>query len=115
MRLQLVLGGVREDGGVVEPNGWRPEVVEVVAEVVAPVVRGMTRPGEVDAVLVGWVDRELRLELTLRGETFHGPLWAPGEPPWSAPAARHRLASDLQDFIAESTFAWGELRTPGAG
>ncbi|MDP4335378.1 hypothetical protein Q7F20_18560 [Curtobacterium sp. A7_M15] len=29
---------------------------------------------------------------------------------WDLPELLHDLADDLQDFIAESSFAWGELR-----
>lgn len=93
-------------------TGRRPEVVEAMAEVVVPVLRDLLRDGEVDSVSVGWVDGELWLEATLRGETFRDPLSARSDPPWSVPAARERLTSDLQDFIAESAFGWGEQRLP---
>lgn len=82
----------------------------VLAEVVMPVLQGMTMDGEVDRVSAGWVDGRLVLELTLRGERMDEHLWAPHDPPWSAAAARQRFASGLQDFIAESAFGWGQLR-----
>lgn len=37
-------------------------------------------------------------------------LWQPGIPPETIEEARERFYSDLQDFISESSFGWGELR-----
>lgn len=90
-----------------------PAVTEVLGTVVLPVLRQLTRDGEVDGVEVGWVDGELLLAITLRGETFRDPVWAPSDPPWSPETARERIASDLQDFIAESRFGWGQQRATG--
>jgi hypothetical protein len=46
----------------------------------------------------------------MAGETFHISMWNVGEPVLSDADARERLASYLQDFIAESHFGRGELR-----
>ncbi len=94
-----------------EPTGeyQRPDLATVVAEVVLPVLRRLARPGEVDDLSIGWNADGLGLRITMRGELFGEYLWA-DDLPWSPVEARERLASNLQDFIAESRFGWGELR-----
>lgn len=110
--------GMRPEVGEVadaaSPGGRNrgPHVTEMIVDVVMPVLSGMTHGDEVDSVSVGWADGQLWLEAVLRGETFREPLWVPSDPPWSVGTARERLISDLQDFIAESKFGWGELRLP---
>lgn len=87
-----------------------PDLVDVLAEVVVPALRRMVRPAEVDDLALSWVSEALELRITLRRERFAQTLWEPSWPPWSAPEARGRLESDLQDFVAESAFGWGEAR-----
>jgi hypothetical protein len=83
--------------------------LELLDEVVLPVLRALTHPGEIEAVSVEHVDGEVWAEVTLRGEIFRDAVWSPSVE--EAPAdARDRLASDLQDFISESRFARGEQR-----
>jgi hypothetical protein len=85
------------------------EPLDLLDEVVSPVLRVLTRAGELEAVTVERTGGEVRLELTLRGEIFRTTLWSPAVEE-AAADARDRLASDLQDFIAESRFAWSESR-----
>jgi hypothetical protein len=85
------------------------EPLDLLDDVVSPVLRALTREGELEAVSVEHVDGEVQLEVTLRGEIFRTTLWSPSVE--EAPAdARDRLASDLQDFISESRFAGGDQR-----
>lgn len=87
-----------------------PDPATVAAEVVLPVLRGLTRPDEVDDVAVARSGSAVRVRIVLRGETWEHVLWEPSYPPWSPVEARDRLRSDLQDFIAESSFGWGQRR-----
>jgi hypothetical protein len=54
--------------------------------------------------------RTLVLALRLKGESFQAWLAAADDESFDAELACERLHSDLQDFIAESRFGWGELR-----
>ena len=85
------------------------EPLDLLDDVVSPVLRALLRDGELEALSVEHTGGEVQLELTLRGEIFRTTLWSASidEPPADT---RDRLASDLQDFIAESRFAWGDQR-----
>jgi hypothetical protein len=54
------------------------------------------------------------LSLTIRGEEFEYTFWAVGlsgeDPDTNLEHHREVLLSSLQDFVAESSFGWGELR-----
>ena len=54
-------------------------------------------------------DAELWLHVTAAGESFYLPLT--GDP--SVQALEERLESNLQDWIAESKFGWGQQRVRG--
>lgn len=94
------------------------DIAQMLANVVAPVLVAVARPGEVESLVLAWqpelgptgLPLELRLTTTMAGETFHISMWNVGEPVLSDADARERLASYLQDFIAESHFGRGELR-----
>lgn len=90
-----------------------PELADVLRDVV-PVVLALTRPGEVESVSVHFEEQPrggaLLLEITLVGEQFRWFAWTPGQRSESSRERQDRLASELQDFIAESRFGWGELR-----
>lgn len=98
------------------PPGLPAEVELIVASVL--------RPDEIDRVEVGWATSEgswpealgdatdgqtmLVARVVARGETYHCPLW---QSDW--PSLREGLdafADQLEDFIAESRFAWGQQR-----
>lgn len=49
--------------------------------------------------------------LTVEGEPFQCEVFqTPAMDDWSTTQMAEKLASDLQDFIAESRFGWGQLR-----
>ena len=50
------------------------------------------------------------LRVVVVGEAFGSWAWTPGQVDETAAELRARLASDLQDFIAESGFGWAQLR-----
>ena len=75
----------------------------------------MLKAGELESVALkltslGGQDEEMVLELSIRGEMAILPVWGRSERPLTMQEMRHRIASDLQDFISESSFGWGELR-----
>jgi hypothetical protein len=53
---------------------------------------------------------EINVRLVLVGEAAVLPLWSSVDPVATERDLRRRMASDLQDFISESKFAWGNLR-----
>lgn len=85
------------------------DLTAVLRDVLVPVLAQLLRPGELERVDLRQDDSTVWAELTLRGEVAHLWVWT-GENALSDAALRARMASDLQDFIAESTFAWGQWR-----
>ena len=93
------------------------DVAELFRDVVAPVLDQLLRPGELDGIRLdppvtgAWPPSvSVLLQVTAVGETCHFWAWNPGQVDESAAELRARLASDLQDFIAESRFGWAEQR-----
>lgn len=72
----------------------------------------MLEPTELESVGIGFdADARVLLELVVAGETSQHFLWGPDWEPETPADTRKRLASELQDFIAESLFGWGQERT----
>lgn len=86
----------------------RPTPDQVLADIVAPALEVLTRPGEVRSVRA-WDEREfVMVEVRFGEERFRSHAWQAGVSPhvtWLG-----KFASDFQDFVAESSLAWGELR-----
>lgn len=87
-----------------------PDLTAVLRDAVVPVLAQLVRAEEIDRVSLQRNESAAWVELTLRGEQAHLWVWTAGETPLGAAGLRQRMASDLQDFIAESGFGWGELR-----
>lgn len=86
---------------------------ELLGAVVAPVVAALLPDDDVEELsLYREVDDgpHVVLRVVAAGETFRFFVRAPGQAPESADDLRHRLAEDLQDFVAESSFGWGQQR-----
>lgn len=81
---------------------------EVLA-IVADEAPRFLRDGELGSVRVLTDGGETRVELVLVGETMRFWVGDAASTP-SLDAVSARFASDLQDFIAESRFGWGQLR-----
>ena len=93
------------------------DVDELFRDVVTPVLDQLLRPGELDTVRLDppvtgtWPPSvPVQLQVTAVGETCHSWAWDPGQVEETPAELRARLASELQDFIAESRFGWSELR-----
>ncbi len=94
-----------------------------VSETVQDVLNRMLRPGETKRRWIdddqGWIFRpadsfaETWLHVAAESDCFEFRLWTadPAYPDETDLELRARLVSDLQDWIAESTFAWGEWRS----
>lgn len=91
--------------------------------VIVPELDLVFRVGEVRSIEVTavahpgheWEPAQDALELTVtagpKGETFASAVWqSVVMAGWSTKQMRERLRSDLVDFVAESSFGWGELR-----
>ena len=99
---------------------------EVSRRVVDPVVRGLLADDELTGLSVHWgrdgTPGDTWVRLTARGEVFEGYLTAPdwgldvtsdqtgGPLALDLEAVARRLASNLEDWIAESGFGWGQQR-----
>jgi len=85
---------------------------------VDPVVAGLLQPGELDELTVHWGEAGLPgdvwVRLVARGEAFTQLLsssdWE-GEQRAGAEELAARLADQLEDWICETTFGWGQQRT----
>jgi hypothetical protein len=89
------------------------ELTDVASEVVLPALRAVFRHGEVGAFQLSHEDGSdgnVWLSVTARGETFTDRVVQAGVDDMSSADWRDRLRSNLVDFVAESTFAWGENR-----
>lgn len=86
----------------------------VLEHIVSPVLQSMLRAQELDMIeLVSTPSPNggaIALHLRACDEEFTWFVIVPGQDPETVEDARTRLASELQDFIAESAFAWGQLR-----
>lgn len=105
--------------------GRRPSaiagVADVMASVVSPALEVMLKPDELHAVSLArrtGPDSEshwyAELELDLVGERFVDRVYE-STIDCSVTEWRNRLASNLQDFVAESRFGWAEWRPLPAG
>ncbi len=91
----------------------------VLTECVIPAIDALTEPGEITSIRVseaskdeGWPEPgALVVELVFAGETCTIYLLPSDGDRLDAMNGRGKVASDLQDFIAESAYAWGTLRT----
>jgi hypothetical protein len=98
--------------------GTPADLPGLLERVVVPVVRTLFPDESIDGIALAWEGdppsrgrSDLLLTLTVEAETFRWIALTQETLPEPDVAARSRLASDLQDFIAESGFARGQLRT----
>jgi hypothetical protein len=93
-------------------DAGRQALFQFLTDVVEPVTSAMLEPKELEAVGIGFdVEARVVLDLVVAGETSQHFLWGPDWESETLADARTRLASELQDFIAESRFGWGQERT----
>jgi len=104
-------------------NGGAPgqdavvDEAELLRDVITPVLDQLLRPGELDAVTLTqstsgpWPPAtSVLLRVVAEGEEIGIWLWTPGQFAQTPTQLRAHVASDLQDFIAESRFGWSQLR-----
>jgi hypothetical protein len=108
---------VARPGGVESPtDAMDPELAALRRQIVDPVVSALLSADEVDELALRWgadpLPDDVWVHLVARGEPFEHLLHSPvhGAGPIDAVAAAQNLAWQLEDFIAESRFAWGEQR-----
>ena len=83
---------------------------ELMNLVVDPAVERIFRDGELDSVrMIREDDGSLLVEFTAGDEQVGSWLHVP-DVEISVEELTERVVSDLQDFVAQSSFAWGELR-----
>lgn len=99
------------------------DIAKVQRDVVDPVLARMLKPGELERVNLkrGRYDHaprsdenydELIVNLVVAGEMFGTAILYAEDDRGDLEAMRDRLVDHWQDFIAESSFGWGELRQP---
>jgi hypothetical protein len=93
-----------------------PHVGQLLQDI-GPVLVGLLAPDEIEQVSVGRHQDpgdggalQVLLSVTVQGEESRHYLWREGQVEESSEELRKRLAGEVQDFIAESRFAWGERR-----
>jgi hypothetical protein len=89
------------------------ELADVASAVVAPALRAVFKPGEVSSFALRVTDElegSVALSLTAHGETFDYLVVQSTVLDMSAEQWSERLRSLLVDFVAESSFGWGENR-----
>jgi hypothetical protein len=97
-------------------RGDELSLTALLSEVVLPVLAILTPQGELESVAVRRTGNDEPdpgshiVQLRLVGEPFSWFAHVPGQVDEDYGQMRTRLASELQDFIAESKFAWAELR-----
>jgi hypothetical protein len=90
----------------------RPSAVELLRKVVLPSVESLFVAAEIDEIRLISSDTECRVFIVAAGELAESIVWSDEIELWNAYDAREKLASEFQDFIAESRFGWGSLRVP---
>ena len=107
-----------DDADVRQASESRGDVSWALEAIAAPVLRVMFRSGEVTAVRVettgdGKRDVDLTMWVTALGHSGGAVLWGSRSSLRDASLTDLRVhaADQLQDMIAESPDAWGELRT----
>lgn len=91
-------------------SGQHGTTIWALDQVISPVLGKMLVADELDSLAIYSADDEIRLELVLAGESVIFHIWSRGWVSQSSVQVRRRLASELQDFIAESKFGWGQVR-----
>ena len=98
------------------------DVTAIIADVVAPALASVFRPGEVESVRVAWEEsvrlpdgtqsapRQLNVHLVVHGEQHSSNLWTLGNQVYNCEELRAHLADEFSAFVAESTFGWGQQR-----
>lgn len=91
----------------------------ILRDVITPAIGSVLAPGEVDQLRV-WVNRdddgsatEEWLEILAGRDQLVFRVWDCDETS-QADELRERLADALREFVAESSFGWGQWREPGA-
>ncbi len=94
-----------------------PELATLRRDVVEPVVTSVLSAQELEALELSWgVDgdgADVWVRLTARGELFEHWLSSPewdGHAPRNPAVLAERLADQLEDWVCETRFAWGERR-----
>lgn len=93
-------------------------LADVRAKAVLPVVASLLTAEELEHLHLAWGapphERDLWVHMVACGEVFEdlldSPSWQNGGNQ-DAAAIAARLADHLQDWLCETTFAWGQLRT----
>lgn len=97
-----------------ESNQIDPLLALLKRAVVDPVVTSLLRPDELEAVGVHWAaggdPRATFVRIVARGQEFQAPLTSPEWSTSSLDECALALAGQLEDWIAESSFGWGENR-----
>ncbi|TYP84779.1 hypothetical protein [Blastococcus xanthinilyticus] len=87
-------------------------------DVVEPVVRSIVRDDELTAIRVyrqgAGIPGDIWVDVVAGGDCFglllSSASWE-GEPRWGADRLAARLADALEDWVPETSFAWGRLRS----
>lgn len=82
---------------------------ELMEAFVRPTIERIFQPGEIDDAQLVHVDRDLVYRITVGNDVFY-PLVRPQGEGFTVESVGQQFFDDVQDDVAESSFAWGELR-----
>ncbi|MCF2571609.1 hypothetical protein [Brevibacterium sp. UCMA 11754] len=82
---------------------------ELLETFVKPTIERIFKPGEIDDARLVRSDRDLIYRITVGGDVFY-PIVRPHGNGFSVESVGQQFFDDVQDDVAESYFAWGELR-----
>jgi hypothetical protein len=98
------------------------DITVVLCEVVAPALRSVFGPGELESVEIAWEEpvnlvdgrpsrpTALNVHLVCRGEPHTSNLWTIGMQDYNREQLTEHLVVEMSTFVAESRFGWGQQR-----
>lgn len=98
-----------------------PDLPSVLSDIVLPAIRGVLKPDETEDLRLSvgndpasgvWI---AELQLSVRSEEFFDRVFDSAVADMSPAEWSERLASNLEDFVAESRFGWGQDRRADHG
>ena len=98
------------------------DIVRVLGDAIVPALAAVFKSGEVDSVHVAWEapvrlsdsteskPTELNVHLVCVGEHHQSKIWSVGVGDYDEGELLESLIDEFSDFVAESTWGWGQQR-----
>jgi hypothetical protein len=98
------------------------DILNVLADAVAPALAAVFRAGEIQSVQLVWDEpvvlpdgtqsrpTEMKVHLVCNGEGHTSYIWVVGDQEYDADALKRHLIDEFSDYVAESGWGWGQQR-----